>query len=106
MDIPQGKISMNKLWKQTGCEKPFKDFCEEFNAKQGFKNFSGDTNLPPVATSQQTIPIDSTADIASTSALPAAKPVGNFDQKQAFLYLSFGIALGIVGVLAYKHLRK
>ena len=102
---------MTKLWKQTGCINTFKEFCEDFNQKKSFKNFAGGTALAqdddigmvtkfahPPATDEQSA-------VTAVPVIPAAVQ-SSFDKKQQILYFSIGVALGIVSVMALKHLRK
>ncbi len=98
--VPNTKISLNKLWKLSGRSQPFKDFCEQMNAKR-FKNMIGSgTNIAytPVAIAAPAPVSDAPAD-----AIPADTPtVAVMGNRESALYVVFGAALGMVGVLLYK----
>mgnify|MGYP003543443386 FL=1 len=108
------KISLNKLWRESGKKNSFSDFCKEFNAKN-FKNFINNESFIPGENTFAS-DINTKNKMAATMILSpdqvAAKtssenvPEMYFSKKEGILWIGLGLATGVVvALLVVKHLK-
>lgn len=104
------KVSMSKLWKQSGKKQTFTDFANQFNANNngnfkifiahplGQQNPPSDDQQPDYVKNPPILPVP-----------PDQAPVvqeEDFDRKQGLLIVVLGITIGVVSVLVYNHATK
>lgn len=111
------KISLNRLWKESGKSVPFHQFCEQFN-QANFKNFTGgagtsagpeptlpinikapQTDLPLGPSDMENMPVKT----ESAPAIPLV-PSPGLNTKEGVLLVLLGVSIGVVAVIAYNKL--
>lgn len=104
--VLEDKVSLSKLWRQSGRTMRFKDFCQQFNERNGFKNLTGTGDGSQSL--QSMMPAIEPGEPAVAQLAPApVVPVKALGKGQSALYIVFGVAAGVVGVLLYnKYSRK